>query len=117
MIITALSSSLMVQYSLSYSFMEATQRDESSAASAVTGTSDQNSAPLIEPTDTSDEAESQQKLRGENGVLRLYQADHFKGNAEMRLREVFHRELCILGLEEEDPTVPGLEEEGMEPAE
>lgn len=36
------------------------------------------------------------KLRGENGVLRLLQEDHFKGNAEMRLREIFHRELAIL---------------------
>ncbi|TKJ37984.1 hypothetical protein CEE37_13565 [candidate division LCP-89 bacterium B3_LCP] len=35
-------------------------------------------------------------LRGENGVLRLLQEGHFKPNAEMVLRQVFHTELAIL---------------------
>ncbi len=65
-----------------------------------------------------DEGE-EQKLRGENGVLRLLQEGHFKGNADMRLREVFHKELTILGIATTpDETVePGFGEEPIPPEE
>jgi hypothetical protein len=36
------------------------------------------------------------KVRGENGVLRLLQEGHFKPHVEMRLLEIFHRDLAIL---------------------
>lgn len=114
MTISALSSSIMVQYSLSYSLAQTIQRDESTMVPEATGTSNPDTAPLIEAADTSDEAESQQKLRGENGVLRLLQEGHFKGNAEMRLREVFRRELSILGLAEESPAASDLVDETPE---
>ena len=54
------------------------------------------------PGEASGKGKEKEKLRGENGVLRLLQEGHFKPNADMRLREVFHRELTILGLVDED---------------
>lgn len=52
--------------------------------------------------EASGKGKEKEKLRGENGVLRLLQEGHFKPNADMRLREIFHRELTILGLFDED---------------
>ena len=54
------------------------------------------------PNSTSDDAIPEvqpapdRKVRGENGVLRLLQEGHFKPHAEMRLMEIFHRDLAIL---------------------
>ncbi|MFH1735551.1 MAG: hypothetical protein ABIE92_12650 [bacterium] len=63
--------------------------------------------PLTE-TIAEDEKEKKNadKLRGENGVLRLLQEGHFKPNAEMRLREIFHRELSILREQNQPAEVP-----------
>jgi len=62
--------------------------------------------PEVEPTEEG-------KIRGENGVLRLLQEGHFKPHAEMRLREIFHRDLEILQVRnaptpppEENPETP-----------
>ena len=59
-------------------------------------------APAAATTEESGKGKEKEKLRGENGVLRLLQEGHFKPNADMRLREIFHRELTILGLVDED---------------
>jgi len=60
----------------------------------------EETAPQVAEQDAIDEEENQKKnadkLRGENGVLRLLEEGHFKPHADMRLREIFHRELDIL---------------------
>jgi len=110
MIISAFNASLSLQYSLSYSLMEiASQEELLEAVDQGEPLEDADEAPL-EPVPAGDEGK--QKLRGENGVLRLLQEGHFKGNAEMRLREIFHRELSILGAETTSDTasVPSAQE-------
>lgn len=86
MLITAYNASLSFQISQSYAQVEVPEQEVSTNDLAPAA---------VEPVPTEDEGK--QKLRGENGVLRLLQEGHFKGNAEMRLREIFHRELVILG--------------------
>ncbi len=64
---------------------------------------DPNSGTLEEATNpASGKDKDKEHLRGENGVLRLLQEGHFKPNAEMHLREIFHRELSIIGAAPDD---------------
>lgn len=86
MIVTAYNSSLSLQYVQSYTQIEIPAQEVPQEEPAAT---------QVQPVPA--EEEEKQKLRGENGVLRLLQEGHFKGNADMRLREIFHRELEILG--------------------
>jgi hypothetical protein len=64
------------------------------------------------PPETAPEPDSEagqseeEKIRGENGVLRLLQEGHFKPHAEMRLREIFHRDLELLGAQNANTTPP-----------
>ena len=63
--------------------------------------------------DSEVESAEEGKIRGENGVLRLLQEGHFKPHAEMRLNEIFHRDLELLAARnapilppEENPETP-----------
>jgi hypothetical protein len=62
--------------------------------------------PPVEPSSGIAPAEEDQKVRGENGVLRLLQEGHFKPHAEMRLMEIFHRDLAILQAQNADTAPP-----------
>ena len=86
MIVTAYSASLSLQYVQNYTQIEIPAQEVPQ---------EEPTAPQVQPVPA--EEEGKQKLRGENGVLRLLQEGHFKANADMRLREIFHRELEILG--------------------
>lgn len=96
MIISAYTASFSLQISQSYSLIEAVSQEVApeEPVPAVEPAPAAEIAPATESTPA--EEKETPKLRGENGVLRLLQEGHFKGNAEMRLREIFHRELTIL---------------------
>ncbi len=90
MIVTAYNSSLSLQYVQSYTQIEIPAQEVPPEIPQ-----DEPASTPVQPIPA--EEEEKQKLRGENGVLRLLQEGHFKGNADRRLREIFHRELEILG--------------------
>jgi hypothetical protein len=62
--------------------------------------------PPTEPTPEGEAVDAGQKVRGENGVLRLLEEGHFKPHAQMRLIEIFHRDLAILQAQTADTAPP-----------
>ena len=88
MIISGYSLSVSWQYAMVYAEV-GEQVAAQETAGAAPPEADPDPAAEVEETEPG-------KVRGENGVLRLLQEGHFKPHAEMRLLEIFHRDLEIL---------------------
>lgn len=72
--------------------------------------------PPMPVTPLPETGETEEKVRAENGVLRLLQEGHFKPHAEMRLLEIFHRDLAALQAQDAPVEPPPEEPPVVEPS-
>jgi hypothetical protein len=101
MIISGYSLSVSWQYAQFYA-----QIGSQEVAAPIEESASETPLETASEPDSDVEQTEEGKIRGENGVLRLLQEGHFKPHAEMRLMEIFHRDLAILQAQNADIAPP-----------